>query len=149
MRLNKDLLQKLVSGYGEYFIGNKESSHDDFGHMKTFYETIFFSPDVPSELRRVENIGQSPFELVEKFAETETHANIYLGRHKSPPFQWGLRHKEFTQVEPVTCNAMELIVACYENDITDYWEVCKKMKELTNEKLAAERDAIKDMQHRS
>jgi len=138
MRLKKDLLQKLANGYGEYFIGNKESTYNDYGHFKSKYEAVFFSPNVPNELRRVENIGECTFELVETFANEETHTNIYLGAKQPSPFQWGIRHSDFVDVTPTTCDPMELIIACYENNITDYYEVLKKMKELTEKKIEKE-----------
>lgn len=135
MEINKKILQMLIKGYSGYFIGNRQTSYFNSGETKYKNEAIFFSPSIPNELQGCENIGEKSFDLVEDFAESEFHLNIFLGKRRSPPFQLGLRYEQLVSIEPVTCSPMELIVACYEEDISEYYEVLKKMKELSEKKV--------------
>ena len=135
MKINKNILQALIKGRGGYFIGDRQTHYLKFGERKYENKAVFFSPNIPRELQGAENIGEKPYDVVERFAESEVHTNIFLGKNAEQPFQWGIRHHEFVSIEPVTCRPMDLIVACYEGDIKDYYKVLEKMKELSGDKI--------------
>ena len=74
-------------------------------------------------------IGELTYNAVEGFANTDVTTNIFFGKTYTP-FQNYIKYGQFIHLTIVTCNANELIHACYEENITDYYKVIEKMESL-------------------
>ena len=127
MRIRKDVLQKFIDESGNYLLG--ERYIEGFGRSKDEWHAVFLSPSVDRDLWD-KKIGEMPYDTVEAFAEKEIMTNLHLGG-TYPPFQYGIRYRDFISLEKVTCNANELINKCYQEKIKDYHKVVELMKELT------------------
>jgi len=125
MSIEIHILQKLANGVGSYFIGHRRTSNG----RETRFSAWLISPTVPYTLQN-KQLGSMPFDDVDAFAKSQTLANIAFGKSVGP-FQWGIAHGEFVFVEEVTCDAMELVMRCYSEEISDYAEVARMMKSLT------------------
>lgn len=129
MKMRKDILQKFIDESGNYLIGKRFVEGMGAAQGKDEWYTVFLSPNVDRELWG-KKIGELPYDTVEAFAEKEIMTNVYLGG-THPPFQYGIRHKDFVSIEKVTCNANDLIHKCYQEKITDYFKVLAAMKNLS------------------
>jgi len=126
--MNKDILQKFVQFNGDYLLGQKYTKSFRGSNEDTL-EAILLTPDVDREYL-VEDIGKLPFDSIEKFANQEIKTIIHLGKEYGP-FQYGTQRKDFITLEKITCPAMDLVVRCYNEKITDYHKAIEIMKELT------------------
>ena len=127
MKIRKDILQKFIDENGNYLLGEKYT--DGFGRNKDEWHAVFISPNIDRDLWG-KKIGELPYDTVEAFAEKEIMTNLYLGE-TYPPFQFGIRYRDFISLEKVTCNPNDLINKCYQEKIKDYHKVVELMKELT------------------
>ncbi len=127
--MNKDILQKFIQLNGDYVLGNRYQEGMGANRGNDTWEAIFLSSKVKEKFW-VDDIGKLSFDDVEKFADEEIEAVIHLGKTYQP-FQYGIRRKDFIQLEKVTCNPMELIIRCYTEDVKDYYKILKIMQELT------------------
>jgi hypothetical protein len=126
-----DILQKFIKENGEYLIGNRYIEGMGASRGQDRWEAILLTPDVDREYW-VDDLGEMPFNKVESFANEEIKTIIHLGRTYQP-FQYGIRRKDFINLEKVTCKPMELVVKCYEENISDYYKIIEAMRELENE----------------
>jgi hypothetical protein len=129
MSIRKDILQKFIDEGDDYLIGNRYVEGMGASRGKDDWYAVFLSANIDRELWG-KKIGELPYNTVENFAEKEIMTNLHLGG-TYPPFQYGIRYKDFISLEKVTCNSNELINKCYQENIKDYYEVVKIMKELT------------------
>lgn len=127
--MKKDILQKFIDENGNYLIGQRFVEGMGASRGNDTWEAIFVAPDVKREYW-VEDIGKMTYDEATAFADEELKTIIHLGKNYSP-FQYGIRRKEFITLEKVTCPAMELIVKCYQEDISDYYKVLEIMKSLS------------------
>ena len=127
--MNKDILQKFIDEGGNYLIGNRYVEGFGASRGKDDWYSVFLSPNIDRELWG-KKIGELPYDTVEKFANKEIMTNIHLGGIY-PPFQYGIRYKDFISLEKVTCNPNKLIDKCYQEKITDYDMVIEAMRTLT------------------
>lgn len=127
--MEEDILQQFIDSSGKYLIGQKYVK--GFGAMdgKDEWYAVFLSPNIDRELWD-KKIVDLPYKVVKAFAQKEILTNIYLG-DVYPPFQYGVRYKDFTSLREVTCVPNELIYKCYKENITDYYKVLEVMEELT------------------
>ena len=128
MKLRKEILQKFIDESGHYLIGQRFVEGFGASQGKDEWYAVFVSPNVDRDLWD-KKVGELPFDIVENFAEKEILTNIHLGG-TYPPFQYGIRYKDFINLEKITCNANELIDKCYQEKITDYYKILEVMKEL-------------------
>lgn len=126
--MRKEVLQKFIDENGNYLVGNRyvEGSGAAAGHNE--WHAMFLAPNTTRDLWG-KKIGEMPYDTVIEFADREILTNIHLGKSYSP-FQYGIRYKDFIDIEKVTCNANELINKCYSEDIKDYHKVIELMKSL-------------------
>lgn len=127
--MDKTILQKFIDENGNYLIGQRFVEGMGAARGNDTWEAIFLAPDVKREYW-VEDIGKMTYDEVEAFASEELKTIIHLGKSYSP-FQYGIRRKDFITLEKVTCPAMELIVKCYQENISNYYKVLEAMKSLT------------------
>lgn len=126
MEIRKEILQKFIEENGEYLIGQRYVK--GYRNNDDEWQTFFLSPSVDAKLWN-KKIGELPFDIVNDFADKDILTNISLG-DLYPPFQYGIRYKDFIALEKVTCKPNELINKCYAEKITDYYKVLELMKEL-------------------
>lgn len=126
--MDKTILQKFIDENGNYLIGQRFVKGMGASRGNDTREAIFLAPDVKREYW-VEDIGKMTYDEVEAFASEELKTIIHLGKNY-PPFQNGILRKDFITLEKVTCPAMELIVKCYQENISDYYKVLEVMKSL-------------------
>jgi hypothetical protein len=126
--MDKTILQKFIDESGNYLIGQRFVEGMGASRGNDTWEAIFLTPDVKREYW-VKDIGKMTYDEVEAFASEELKTIIHLGKNY-PPFQYGIRRKDFIALEKVTCPAMELIVKCYQENISDYYKVLEVMKSL-------------------
>jgi hypothetical protein len=129
MDMRKDVLQKFIDENGNYLIGQRYVEGFGASRGKDSWEAIFLAPGVSRDYW-VDDIGKMSYDEVVRFGDEEIQTIIHLGNNYQP-FQFGIRRKDFTQLEKVTCKPMELIIKCYQENISDYYDVIKLMKELT------------------
>lgn len=125
--MREQILQKLIDGGGKYFIANRYIEDRNGGD----WESLVIAPDVSRELWG-KQILELPYKDVRNFADKEIKTIIHLGKTYQP-FQYGIRNKDFIDLEEITCPPMELVVKCYIENIKDFHEVRKLMKTLTPE----------------
>ena len=129
MRIRKDVLQKLIDEGGSYLLVNRYIEGLGAAQGKDEWQALIISPNIPREYWD-KKIGELPFDLVEKLAETDSRTCIHLGKTYSP-FQYGIYYKDFIQVEKLDCPIMELILRCYKEDIKDFHKALEIAKDLT------------------
>lgn len=128
MRLRKEILQKFIDESGNYLLGQRYVEGLGASQGKNEWYSVFLSPNIDRDLWD-KKIGELPYDMVENFADKEILTNIHLGG-TYPPFQYGIRYKDFINLEKITCNVNELIDKCYQGKITDYYKILEVMKEL-------------------
>lgn len=129
MKINKDILQKFIDENGNYLIGQRYVEGMCASKGKDQWYAVFLSPNISRDLWG-KKIGELPYDTVEAFAEKDIMTNIHLGG-TYPPFQYGIRYKDFISLEKVTCNANELINKCHQEKITDYYKIIEVMRGFT------------------
>lgn len=129
MNLRTDILQELIDSSGEYLIVNRYLEGAGASRGKDEWQALFVAPNIPHELLG-QKIVDMPYKIVEKFANTDSRSCIHFGKTYSP-FQYGIYYKDFISTKKVTCKSMDLIVQCYNEDITDYYKVVELMEKLT------------------
>ena len=130
--MRKDILQQFIDENGEYLIGNRYMEGSGAARGHDTWEAILVAPDVKREYW-VKDIGQLPYDDVEVFANEEIKSIIHFGNNYSP-FQYGIRRKDFINLKKITCKPMDLVVKCYQENISDYYKVLEVMESLTTPK---------------
>ena len=136
--MKRNILQKFISNNGEYLIGHRYVKGYGASCGKDNWEAILLAPDVDREYW-VDDIGKLSFDKVEKFSKEEIKSIIHLGNNYSP-FQYGIKREDFIELIKITCKPMDLIVKCYQENISDYYKVIEVMKELTEKKDGKKED---------
>lgn len=129
MKIRKDVLQKFIDESGNYLLGQRYVEGMGALQGKDEWYAVFLSPNIDRELWG-KKVGELPYDTVEAFAEKEIMTNLHLGG-TYPPFQYGIRYKDFISLEKVTCDSNTLINKCYQEKIKDYYKVIEVMNELT------------------
>ena len=125
MNINIDILQKFVSKPTGYFLCQRSEDKDAW----------LISPDIPFNIQ-VKQIGELPYNVVRNLAESYFLANIPLGKRYTP-FQRSIPYSSIVFAQEVTCNVMELVVKCYQENITNYVKVVQVMESLTETEVRA------------
>lgn len=128
MEIRKDILQKLIDEGGSYLLVNRYLEGFGASKEKGEWQALIISPNIPMKYWD-KKIGELPFDMVKELADTDSRSCIHLGKTYSP-FQYGVYYKDFIQVEKLDCPIMELILRCYQEDITDYYKALEIAKEL-------------------
>lgn len=131
--MRKEILQQMIENNGEYLVGERYIKAYGSSYSKDTREAILLSPNIDRKLWNAK-IGELPFDLVINFADEEIISTIHLG-NEYPPFQFGIKRKDFINLKKVTCKPMELILKCYTEKITDYYKVLEVMEKLTTPPL--------------
>lgn len=130
--MNKDILQKFIDNNADYLIGNRHIKGMGASIGQDEWEAVLLAPAVKKEFWG-KDIGALPYDDVVSFADEEITTIIHLGDTYSP-FQYGIKRKDFVNLEIVTCKPMDLIVRCHQGKINDYYEVLEVMKSLIKTK---------------
>lgn len=126
--MDTHILQKFIDLNHKYLLGQRRIKYHR-SDMDDDYQTILLAPDVSREYW-VDDIGQMPFNDVKRFSDEELRTIIHIGKEYSP-FQYGVSRGSFIALQEITCNPMELVVKCYQEDISDYYKVIEVMESLT------------------
>lgn len=127
--MKEDILQQFIDESGNYLVGQRYVEGMGASRGKDEWYAVFLSPNIDRDLWD-KKILDLPYKVVRDFADKEIMTNIHLGG-AYPPFQYGIRHKDFISLRKVTCNPNELINKCYQEKIRDYYKVLELMEEMT------------------
>ena len=127
--MEEDILQQFIDSSGDYLIGQRYVKGMGASSGKDDWYAVFLSPNIDRELCG-KKIVDLPYGVVKDFAEKEIMTNIHLG-DTYPPFQYGIKYKDFISLRKITCDANKLIHRCYKDKIKDYYKILEVMEEMT------------------
>lgn len=130
-KIKVEILQKMIDGGGKYFLVNRYVEGMGASRGKDEWYAMVISPNVPRDLWG-KKIMELPYKEVVDFSESDLMTNIHLGKTYQP-FQYGIKNGDFIDLIEITCRPMELVIKCYEENITDYYKAKEIMKSLTKE----------------